>query len=138
MEKAMAKKKSEEEILFPDVKIGKYTVKPWSFGKLFEISSLLESVLDKIEKKGLDKLFTSTESVVSYTTIARLFTICSAELLELIAMTVGASEDNIKELSMQDGVKTALIIYRQNSEIIKNVVSTTLAERPEMVEEVKD
>ena len=37
------KKKSEEQILFPDIKIDDdITIKPWSFGMLFEISTLLD------------------------------------------------------------------------------------------------
>ena len=54
-------KKTDEEILFPDVKVGKVVVKPWSFGVLFEISDLVDSVLNKMESKnlGFDSLFTS-------------------------------------------------------------------------------
>ena len=125
------KKKTEDEILLPDVKIGKFVVRPWSFGKLFDISELLQSVLDKIEEKGLDKMFSGEQSIISYTTIARLFTICSNELLKVIAMTLEVDEKEIKALPISDGVKIALTIYKQNSETIKNVVTSTLAERVE-------
>ena len=130
----MEKKKSEksqsgasdEQILFPDVKIANYTITPWSFGILFDISALLDIVLTKVDEKGIaDQL---EAGIVPYTTIARLFTIASPEVLKIMAITAEAEEDKIKGLSMEDGIKMAYTIYKQNFTIIKNVFIPLLAE----------
>ena len=111
------KKKSDEQILFPEAKIGDITIKPWSFGKLFDLSILLEVVLDKIEEKKINLDFTS--GVIPYTTIARLFTIASPEVLKIMSITLDKSEEEVRELGMEDGMKIAMVIYQQNSETIK-------------------
>ncbi len=124
------KGKTEEEILFPEVAIGGLVVKPWSFGKLFLISPILEKVLDKVEEKSLDKVFEGGSmeegGFLSYTNIARIFTVCSTELLELIALTLDVTEDEIKDLSISDGVRIIVVAYNQNSETIKNAVALAL------------
>jgi len=118
-------KKTDEEILFPDVKIGKVVVKPWSFGVLFEISDLVDSVLNKMESKnlGFDSLFTS-DGTITFITIGKLFTIASPEVLKIISITTGLSEDDIKKLSMEDGIKIAFTIFSQNRDTIKNALNS--------------
>jgi len=116
------KKKSEEEILFPEAKVGDIIVKPWSFGKLFDLSVLLEHVLDKMEEKKINLDFGS--GVVPYSTIARLFTIASPEVLKIISITLNRDEKEIRDLNMANGIRIAMIIYQQNAEIIKNELSS--------------
>ena len=124
----MAKKKSDEEILFPEAKVGGKIIKPWSFGALFDLSESLEIVLDKVEEKGIDKDFEENSGVMPYTTIARLFTIANKEVLKIIAYTLGEDEAEVKKLSMIDGVKIAMIIFNQNRETIKNALAPLLVE----------
>ena len=111
------KKKSDEQILFPEAKVGDITIKPWSFGKLFDLSILLEVVLDKVEEKKINLDFES--GIIPYTTIARLFTIASPEVLKIMSITLDKSEEEVRELGMEDGMKIAMVIYQQNSETIK-------------------
>jgi len=118
-------KKSDEEILFPEVKIGGYVVKPWSFGILFSISELLEQVLDKIEEKNLMDVF-DTE-FMSYISMARLFTVAGSQVLKIISITLDEDEEEIKKLDMKDGIKIATTIYQQNLEILKNAVGPLLS-----------
>lgn len=118
------KKKSEEEVLFPEVEVGDIVVKPWSFGKLFDLAPILERVLDKAEEKGLMTMFDT--SFISYATMARLFTIASPEVLEIISITINKKVEEIKELSMEDGIKIAVIIYNQNKNSIKNATTSLL------------
>jgi len=116
------KTKTDEEILFPEVTIGDLVIKPWTFGKLFEISALLEEVLDKMDAKSIKLEDIAPEGFMSYTTVARLFTIASPEVLKIVALTTEKTEEEIKELSMQDGIKAVVTIYNQNKEIIKNAL----------------
>jgi len=118
------KKKSEEQILFPDIKIDDdITIKPWSFGMLFEISTLLDSVLDKADEKGILNSIVSEEGSVSYITMARIIALASEEVLQIIAVTIDRSYDEIKEYDMAKGIKIALGIYELNKEVIKNALT---------------
>jgi len=133
------KKKSEEEILFPEVKIAGKTVKPWSFGALFDLSESLEIVLDKIEDRDIDKEFEDSGGILAYSTIARIFTIANREVLKIIAYTLGEDEAEVKKLSMSDGVEIALTIFNQNRETIKNALAPLLVElREEEEEEIEE
>jgi hypothetical protein len=116
----MTEKNNEERILFPEAKIGDIVVKPWSFGVLFEISSMLEVVLDKMEEKKID---IDNTGFLSYATIAKLFTIASPQLLKIISLTIEKDIEDIKKLKMEDGIKIAYTIYMQNSSTIKNAFS---------------
>lgn len=117
----MDKKKSDEEILFPDTKVGKYIIKPWSFGMLFEISPMLDVVLGDMDKKNININF--EDDFISYTTLARIFALASIHVLSIISITLDVDEEEIRELSMEDGIKLAMIIYKQNYTTIKNVLS---------------
>ena len=121
------KPKRDEEILFPEAKVGDITVKPWSFGMLFDISGSLEKVLDKIEDKKVD--LTPEGGFIPYTTFARLFTIAGPEVLKIISLTIDMPENEVKDLDMDTGVKIAMIIYQQNRETIKNALTPLLKQK---------
>jgi len=115
-------KKTDEEILFPEAKVGDITIRPWSFGILFEISTMLETVLDKMEEK---KIFVDpVAGFISYFDMLRIFTLANKEVKTIIAITLGKSEEDVELLSMEDGLKIAMIIYKQNSTVLKNVLSS--------------
>lgn len=126
--------KNEEQILFPEVKVGDITVKPWSFGILFDISDLLEEVINKAEEKDiLDEI---NRDIIPYTTIAKLFTLASKQVLKIVSITLDMEEDEVKKFKMEDGIKITGIIARQNWEIIsKNLIN--LLPNPEKEEKKK-
>jgi len=129
-------KKSEEQILFPEAKVGNITIVPWSFGKLFDVSESLEEVLDEIDSKNLTNIFEG--DFISYVSMARLFTIASDQLLKIIAITLYKDEENefnldesikkVRKFDMSDGIKIASVIAKQNWETIKNVLGPLLGE----------
>ena len=123
-------KKTDEEILFPDAKVGDIVIKPWSFGILFDISTMLEQVLDKMDEKNM--LVDPVAGFISYVDMVRIFTIANQELLKIIAITVEKNIEDIKKLSMEDGIKIAMIIYKQNSTTLKNVLSSLFPTTLEM------
>jgi len=114
-------KKTDEEILFPELKVEGEVLKPWSFGKLFDLSPMLETVLDKMEAKGMDIDF--TKDVIPYMAIAKLFTIATPEILKIMSITLDKSEEEIKDFDMSKGVKVAAAIYEQNKAIVKNALT---------------
>lgn len=126
-EKKKSKEKSEEQILFPEAKVGDITIKPWSFYKLFELSPLLDRVLDKMEEKGID--LEKYGDILPYGTVARLFTIAAPEVKEIFHITLDKTEEDLKDLSMEDGIKIATIIYLQNKETVKNALAPLLGKK---------
>ena len=128
--------KTDEEVLFPEAKVGDLVIKPWSFGTLFEISSFLEVVLDKMSAKGLE--LDSVDGFISYSFMLKLFTIASPELLKIVAVTTGKDADEIKALSMQDGLSTSIIIAKQNWTTIKNALSPLLNMMTTEEEEIQE
>jgi len=121
----MTNTKVDEEVLFSKVEISGIEVKPWSFGTLFDLSNLLEIVLDKAEKKGVLKAVEDAleSGVFSYILLVRLFTLASDEMLDILAITCKVEDSIIRNLGIDDGVKLAYTVFHQNSTIIKNAFS---------------
>ncbi len=123
------KVKSEAEIIFPEAKVGDIIVKPWSFGKLFEILESLDKVLDKADEKGiLEQLEVGiTGGMLSYIPLMRLFAVARNEILDIIAKTTDTDIEKIKSLSTDEGIKLVMVIFRQNKEVIMNSVKNALS-----------
>lgn len=121
---------SDEKVLFPDVKFKGTIIKPWSFGTLFDLANLLGTVIEKAEDKGLieDLEDAATNSFITYKVIAKLFSISSNEILEIIQITSKLSKEEIRDLNIEDGIRLAMLIFEQNKKTItssiKNVLST--------------
>lgn len=129
---------NEEETLFPEVKIDKYTIKPWSFGMLFEISPMLDEVISKIEEKNVD-IDMSTETVFfSFQTIGKLLSIASEPILKIMKLTLQIEEEEIKSLDMETGLKIAMVIGKQNWSSIKNVFTLLFPNKTEIVGETSE
>jgi hypothetical protein len=118
-------KKEDVSVLFPEAKVGDIIIKPWGFGMLFDISGSLEKVLDKVEEKGIN--LAPESGFIPYTTFARLFTIAGSEVLKIIALTIDMSEEEVKKLDMDTGIKIVMIIYQQNKEVIKKSLAPLLS-----------
>ena len=115
-------KKTDEEIIFSSKIIAGIEVKPWSFGILFEISTMLECILDRMEEK---KIFVDpVAGFISYFDMLRIFTMANQEVLKIISITTNKDIEEIKNLGMEDGIKLAITIYQDNSIILKNAVSS--------------
>ena len=120
------KSKTDEEVLFSEEKVGKYTIKPWSFGILFEISEMLDGIFEKIEAKGINLEFKA--EFIPYSTIVRIFAVSAPEIKKIIATTLGLEESEVERMSMEDGVRSAFVIFKQNWGVVKNVLSLSLPE----------
>ena len=118
---------SDEQILFSDEEIEGIVIKPWSFGMLFEVSPSLEIVLDKMDEKGLITKLEESEGFLSWTLLARLFTIAGPEILKIISLTTKKPIDEVKKLDMGVGMKIAITIYNQNKERILNALKNVFS-----------
>lgn len=123
----MVMKQSEEAIIFPEVTIDGVVVKPWSFGMLFDISSDLEEILNKMETADLISKLEGTKGFIPYTLIARIFTIASPHVLRIISKTVGKPEEEVRNFSMETGMKIAMVIYNQNKQTIMNAIKNVFS-----------
>ena len=112
------KKKSDEEILFPNIKVGDLVIKPWSFGTLFKISPYLDSVLLKAESRGLIEEFDTGQ--LNMSSAVKLFAFAASELLDIICISIEKEKEYVESLGMVEGIKLVIAIYNQNLEIIKN------------------
>jgi hypothetical protein len=119
----MAKKKSDEEILFSAVKIGDIEVKPFSFGVLFKVSSYLEVILDKIEKNNITVV---TDTGLNIAGIVKLMSLCGEDIIKVLALTTGVEEDKVRELSVDNGVLLAKTVFEQNADIVKKSLAVLM------------
>jgi len=111
-------KKSEEQILFPEAVVDGITVKPWSFGMMFKVAPLVDSIITKIEAKGID--LDSDTLTLSWPVITKIFVCAADEIIKVISMTIEKPKEEIETFGMETGVSLALTIFRQNSQTIKN------------------
>lgn len=111
-------KKLEEQVLFPEIDIDGMIIKPWSFGMLFKVAPLVDSIITKIEDKGVN--LDSDSLLLSWPLLTKMFVCAADEILEVISMTTGKPKEEVSELSMDAGVRTAFTIFKQNSQTIKN------------------
>lgn len=125
-------KKSDEHILFDEVKIGKYKIKPWSFGILFEISTMIDEIFVKLEEKNIDieKEMTNIvdNSFINFAFIAKLFSVCAFQLRKIVAITLEIDEEEVKKMDMKTGIDITITILRQNFDVLKNAISSSLPE----------
>ena len=126
MTKEENNEKTEEQVLFPEIIIGKYTVKPWSFGMLFIISTLLDSVLERAESKNIINDIEKSDGMLTPIIIAKLFSVCGPEVQAVMAETLNVDKEEINNLDMDTGIKLVFTIFQQNKDIIKNALSPLL------------
>jgi hypothetical protein len=125
VEEKKEEEKNEEQILFPEAEVNGITIKPWTFGKLFKVSGMLEKIINKVENKKLDDIF--SKDFVSYVELATLFTtLLSEEMLEIIAITLEKPKEEVESFDVGTGVEIAVVIFHQNKSIIKNALAPLL------------
>jgi len=134
------KKRSDEEILFPEVEIGGFKIKPWSFGVLFEISEMLDAIFVKLDQRNVDLKFNFDEGLASnMPKFIRIAAIAAPEVKAILAITIDVNDEVIENLDMKTGMNLLITIFKQNFETLKNVftISSELIEPEEIKEEIK-
>uniref|UniRef100_A0A6M3KG28 Tail assembly chaperone n=1 Tax=viral metagenome TaxID=1070528 RepID=A0A6M3KG28_9ZZZZ len=131
------KKKTDEEILFSERKIAGFTVKPWSFGTLFDISGLLDTIFDKIAQKEIVLEFDFDEGLTKeLPKLLRIASIAAPEVKAVLALTVNVDEKEIEELDMVKGMELLSAVFRQNFSILKNAFGLSLSLAGELKDEM--
>jgi hypothetical protein len=122
------KEKSDEKILFPEIKVtvttmkGKekeYVVTPWSFGELIEVNPLIEEIFTQLEARGTVIDFASFD----ITTIKNIYFSVIPQLSKIIVSTVKITEDELKNLTVDSAIALASSIWNANKDSLGNILS---------------
>ena len=122
------KKKSDEEILFPEVKIkvknmkGKekeYVIRPWSFGELVEISPLIENIFQDLKKRGT----VIDPTNFTFDNMKDVYFSSIKHVGEIIAKTLKIEKAELSDLSVPSAVNLALGIFNANLDNLGNIIS---------------
>lgn len=115
------KKKSDEEILFPEAKIDgtDITIRPWTFGDLLDVNPHVEAIFTRLEEKNVLLDFT----MIGVKEIKELYFTAAPQLLEIIKISVKKTEEETRALDLTTAIKILYVIWNQNRESIKNAVS---------------
>jgi len=115
----MKKKKSEMEILSPEIEVGKYKVKPWSFEQFISVLPSLVAVGEILKEK---KVFVDDiESLKKDAKkITELITAVGPLIPVIVAKTLRVEVSEVNEMDFDQATTIALLILIQNAEKLKN------------------
>jgi hypothetical protein len=106
-------KKSESEILFPEIEVEGIKIKPWSFGQLADVSPALRRMSAEAGLAGV-----TIENIESRPMDIGL--IMMAEAPEVVARTIGMPLVDVRAWPIEKSVPVFMAIVMQNLERIKN------------------
>ena len=112
-----AKVKDEVAALLPEVEIGPYQIKPWSFGRFKKVYPALIGIVPAL--KALDLTPENAQEVL----VERGLEIVGAVLpafSPLIALTLDLPEEEVEEMDFDQAAAIGLTIISQNLARIKN------------------
>jgi hypothetical protein len=112
------KNKTEDEILFPELEIDGYIIKPWTLGKLRKVNPHIEKVLETLKNK---KVQLSTENIESH--IMDVYFAAIPEMISILAISLDKEEEDLEDIPIPQAIKLVYLVYRQNEDSIKNVFS---------------
>lgn len=112
------KKPADELVLFPEVKIDgtDIVLKPWSFGILLDVNPYLEAAFSRLEEKKVH--FTLPD--LDLLQLKEIYFAATPQLLKIICLSTGKSEEDIRDLSLEQVIKIVYIMWNQNSDSLKN------------------
>ena len=110
--------KSEEEILFPEIEIDGFTIRPWTLGKLRKVNPCLERVMEKLEKKGVKLSLDNVE-----TNLLDLYFAAVDEILTILSISLDVEEEKLENIPIPQAIRLIFLVYKQNEDSIKNVSS---------------
>jgi hypothetical protein len=123
MSKEEVKKKTDEQVMFPEGKVTinnkEYEITPWCLGDLIKVNPILEVVFEKLEKKGT-KLDVNN---FNFSIIKDIYFASVPQMSKLIEFTLGISEEEVNKLSIQDALGVVITVFVINMESFKSFFS---------------
>ena len=113
-------KKSDEQILFADTTIGKFEAKPWTIAKMRKVNPCLQGVIQQLEER---RISLSADNIAD--NILHVYFAAFDEIINILYITFEKDQDagELEELNIADVIKMIFVVYKQNEEAIKNVLS---------------
>ena len=115
-------KKSEQEILFPDIEVEGITVRPWSFGQLAYMGPTLHKIMLEAQKCGFTADdFSDKTKELDMIKVSSLIMLVSPFVPEMVSMTTGIKRTEVESWPPEKGVAVFLTILSQNADKLKNL-----------------
>lgn len=115
----MKKKKSETEILSPEIKVGPYKVKPWSFEQFVSILPSLVEIGEILKEKEI--LIDDIELLRKEPKrIIELIVAVGPVVPAIVAKTLRIEVSEVNEMDFDQATTITLLILIQNAEKLKN------------------
>jgi hypothetical protein len=113
------KKPSESEILFPDISVAGLKIRPWTFGQFMDMLPVFRKAADRlleigIGKNDIDEALSDPSKMLEFVSI--ILPISG----EVIAKTVGVSEEEVRDWPIDKAVQVLIVILSENAGRIKN------------------
>lgn len=115
----MKKKKSETEILSPEIEVGKYKVRPWAFDQFISILPSLVGIGEILKEKkiSLDDIESLKKDAKK---ITELIVAVGSFIPEIVAKTLRVEVKEVNRMDFDQATTIALLTLIQNAEKLKN------------------
>lgn len=110
--------KSEEEILFPELEVDGFTIRPWTLGKLRKVNPCIERILAKLEGKGIKLTLNNVEE-----NLWDLYIAAVDEIITILSISLDVEEKKLEDIPIPQAIRLIFLVYKQNEDSIKNVSS---------------
>jgi len=122
-------KKVQDEVaaLLPEVEIGPYKIKPWSFGRFKKVYPALAGIVPVLKALDLDLTPGKAQEVLQEKAGAIIGAILPS-LTPLIALTLDLGEEEVDALDFDQAAAIGLTIISQNLGRIKNSLPLIMAQ----------
>jgi hypothetical protein len=110
------------ETLFPETKVGPYTVRPWSLGQLSEAAPALSEILAEAERLGFD-IGKAMAGQFDEIKLARLILAAIVQVKTLLAISLRASVQEMEGLDLATATGLTKAVIVANWDHLKNSVA---------------
>lgn len=121
IEKKKKVEKSEQEILYPDIEVAGFKVRPWSFDQFFDMLPIFLQGSDILKANGISlEDFEGLAKERDTKKILSLLSVFRPIIPEVVSKTIGIEIETVKKMEFDRVISIALVILIQNAERIKN------------------
>ena len=140
------KNMDETKVLFPEVKIGKFTIKPFSFGQLIDLTPSFERIAERLISFGIRTVDLDITNNIPL--LLKIYLASSEEFIDIIYHAVNPRDENgnIKEihprkeiynLTPKEGFQLIFAIWNVNKDLLMDFFGAGLKEENQKPKEEK-
>jgi hypothetical protein len=105
--------KREEEVLFPEFKVGDVVVRPWSYGQFLKVFPVFKSMLPEIEARGINEKNIEAK-------ILDFVDVVLPHVDEVLSITTEMTKEQIHALRLSNVIQLTVVVLTQNVGHLKN------------------